>query len=439
MSSKPQRACKTCLVDLKHHKGPSGHLCRENKDNSFEMDLKSSPNVNLPTPADHLKKTRDTIRTEWLKPDTSEGNLDIITPKRQMIDAIRKENEELEIEVELKRELARNEKLKAARAKECPDKPSIQSIRQDTALDRKVSKFKHRIKMLDADSTATSSSGTDSDSTTQSEQGDGATRKTGTDGTAVVTNPLPVITTATIAESSETTVSSLLTKTNVTTSVSNPATTVAIGHAHCHPPAEVIRHAIGNNPTTVVVPPPQTNFTTITATQTIDNAATAIQSSYPMLTSRRQQTAAEVITGTHHPATVAAMEPTINNPSVGQKVTTVAAMEPTINNPSVGQKVTYNPVFMTTTQLPPTSNSDTIAALQDMNCAVVVPSTHIHPSDTISTSGDRTKGLQPPGTVNRHPQAQQMTSTGTIQHGPTCKTLSNPFRRLPSVQARKRT
>ncbi|XP_070571120.1 uncharacterized protein [Ptychodera flava] len=340
MSSKPQRACKTCLVDLKHHKGPSGHLCRENKDNSFEMDLKSSPNVNLPTPADHLKKTRDTIRTEWLKPDTSE---------------------------------------------------------------------------------------------------DGATRKTGTDGTAVVTNPLPVITTATIAESSETTVSSLLTKTNVTTSVSNPATTVAIGHAHCHPPAEVIRHAIGNNPTTVVVPPPQTNFTTITATQTIDNAATAIQSSYPMLTSRRQQTAAEVITGTHHPATVAAMEPTINNPSVGQKVTTVAAMEPTINNPSVGQKVTYNPVFMTTTQLPPTSNSDTIAALQDMNCAVVVPSTHIHPSDTISTSGDRTKGLQPPGTVNRHPQAQQMTSTGTIQHGPTCKTLSNPFRRLPSVQARKRT
>ncbi|XP_070538423.1 uncharacterized protein [Ptychodera flava] len=157
------------------------------------MDLKSSPNVNLPTPADHLKKTRDTIRTEWLKPDTSEGNLDIITPKRQMIDAIRKENEELEIEVELKRELARNEKLKAARAKECPDKPSIQSIRQDTALDRKVSKFKHRIKMLDADSTATSSSGTDSDSTTQSEQGDGATRKTGTHHPATVAAMEPTI------------------------------------------------------------------------------------------------------------------------------------------------------------------------------------------------------------------------------------------------------
>ncbi|XP_070538341.1 uncharacterized protein [Ptychodera flava] len=73
---------------------------------------------------------------------------------------------------------------------------------------------------------------------------------------------------------------------------------------------------------------------------------------------------------------------------------------------------------MTTTQLPPTSNSDTIAALQDMNSAVVVPATHIHPSDTISTSGDRTKGLQPPGTVNRHPQAQQMTSTVTVPKPP---------------------
>ncbi|XP_070571119.1 uncharacterized protein [Ptychodera flava] len=90
MSSKPQRACKTCLVDLKHHKGPSGHLCRENKDNSFEMDLKSSPNVNLPTPADHLKKTRDTIRTEWLKPDTSEGHNTAWSNLQDLVKSIQK-------------------------------------------------------------------------------------------------------------------------------------------------------------------------------------------------------------------------------------------------------------------------------------------------------------------------------------------------------------
>ena len=157
MTQRPQRNCSTCHIAIQSHIGPSGRYCKENYRNPYQFqvtenmaslsDSERSPDQTVRTP--HSKKSD--FKQTMEKQSERIKSLSVIPQspkeKRDMLQAIRAENDQLQLDLELEEEMLKNEALKSQAKKPHRKKhtdTTIAGMKSKSGAKKKVQKLRLR-------------------------------------------------------------------------------------------------------------------------------------------------------------------------------------------------------------------------------------------------------------------------------------------------------